>query len=100
MADAFKIPDEYQEHFRRFIPYLAAPLQKDPKVFESLLIFFKLGGERLARVVIDAYNANQRQTDIEVLRQLREEALFEERSDEDDDEDDESEDDDEDEELP
>lgn len=82
MKEAFQVPDEYQEHFRRLMPYMAGPLQKDPKVFESLLIFLKLGGERLARVVIDAYNANQRQAAIEVMRQLREQAYYEEQSDE------------------
>lgn len=80
MTDAFKVPDGYQEQFRRLMPYMASALQKDPKVFESLLLFLKLGGERLARVVIDAYNANQRQADIEVMRRLREEAFFEEQT--------------------
>lgn len=89
MIDVFKIPDEYQEQFRRLMPYMAAPMQKDPKVFESLLIFLKLGGERLARVVIDAYNANQRQADIEVMRRLREEAFLAEQSIDAEDEDDE-----------
>jgi hypothetical protein len=91
MSDVFKVPDGYQESFRRLIPYMAAPLQKDPKIFESLLIYLKLGGERLARVVIDAYNVNQRQLDIEVMRRIRDEALYEEPS-EDEDEDDSEED--------
>lgn len=82
MKESFQVPDEYQENFRRLMPYMAGPLQKDPKVFESLLIFLKLGGERLARVVIDAYNANQRQAAIEVMRQLREQAYYEEQTDE------------------
>ncbi len=99
MADTFEIPDGYQDSFRRLIPYMAAPLQKDPKVFESLYIFLKLGGERLARVVIEAYNVNQRQLEIAVMRRLREAAFFEEQLDEADDEDDED-DDEKDEEAP
>ena len=82
MKEAFKVPDEYQEHFRRLMPYMAGPLQKDPKAFESLLLFLKLGGERLARVVIDAYNVTQRQAAIEVMRRLREEAYYEAQSEE------------------
>lgn len=95
MTASFKVPERYQESFRRLTPYMAAPLHKDPEVFESILLFLKLGGERLARVVVDAYNVSQRQLEIEMMRQLREEAFYEEQlesSDEDDSDDMEDED--------
>lgn len=86
MSQNFSIPEEYEIPFRRILPYLAAPLQKDPKVIESLLLYFKLGGEKMARIVIDALNVTHRVQYAEMVKKMREEAMLRENQSEEDDE--------------
>jgi hypothetical protein len=101
MGAQFTIPDGYHESFRRLLPYMEAPLHNNPQVLESVLIYLKLGGEKMARIAIDAFNMNQRMLDAEFRKQLRDQmllrreadALDEESSDGDDDEDDDDDDD-------
>ena len=75
MAEQFYIPEEYELSFRRLLPYLVAPLQNNPEVLSSLLLYIKLGGDKLARAAIDALNVSRRLEDAELVRLLREEAL-------------------------
>jgi hypothetical protein len=87
MSQNFSIPEEYKISFRRILPYLIAPLQKDPKVLESLVLYFKLGGEKMARIVIDALNVTHRIQYAEMVKKMREEAMLREnRNEEGDDE--------------
>ena len=86
MSQEFSIPEEYEMPFRRILPYLAAPLQKDPKVLESLVLYFKLGGDKMARIVIDALNVTHRIQYAEMVKKMREEAMLRENQDEEDDE--------------
>ncbi len=72
MADQFTVPEEFDISIRRIFPYLAAPLQRNPQILESLLLFLKLGGEKMARIAIDALNVTQRLQDAEPKKQLRE----------------------------
>jgi hypothetical protein len=72
MADQFTVPEEFEISMRRIFPYLTAPLQKDPQVLESLLLYLKLGGEKMARIAIDALNVTQRLQYAEPTKQLRE----------------------------
>jgi hypothetical protein len=81
MVKNFSIPDEYKAPFRRILPYLSAPLQKDPEVQASLLLYYKLGGEKMARIVIDALNVTERIQYSEMIKRLREEALLNEHRD-------------------
>lgn len=76
MDDRFTVPEEYEASFRRILPYLMAPLQKNTQILESLLLFLKLGGEKMARIAIDALNVTQRLQDAEVRKQLREQELL------------------------
>ena len=76
MAQQFSIPQEYEMAYRRILPYLTAPLQKEPEVLSALLLYLKLGGERLARIAIDAMNVSQRQRDAEMIKLLRQEAML------------------------
>ena len=78
MAQKFNIPEEYEIPFRRILPYLSAPLQNEPKVLESLLLYFKLGGEKMARIVIDALNVTERIQYAEMIKKMREEAMLRE----------------------
>ena len=76
MDDQFAVPEEYEASFRRILPYLMASLQKNPQIYESLLLYLKLGGEKMARIAIDALNVTQRLQDAEVRKQLREQELL------------------------
>lgn len=95
MGTKFTIPDGYHESFRRLLPYMEAPLQNDPDVLESLLIYLKQGGEKMARIAIDAFNMNYRMLEAAMRKQLRDQVLLGEDLDppEDDDEDEEDDDD-------
>lgn len=95
MGEQFTIPDGYHESFRRLLPYMEASLHNDPQVLESLLIYLKLGGEKMARIAIDAFNMNQRMINAEFRKQLRDQMFLRRELDESDEEDsDEDEDDD------
>jgi phosphopantothenoylcysteine synthetase/decarboxylase len=95
MVEQFTVPEEYEISLRRIMPYLMSPLQKNPQILESLLLYLKLGGEKMARIAIDAMNVTQRLRDAEVKKQLREQELLNDNGQDDDDEDDdESEDED------
>ncbi|MFX0195314.1 MAG: hypothetical protein ACFFCW_04250 [Candidatus Hodarchaeota archaeon] len=72
MADQFTVPEKFDISIQRILPYLAAPLQKNPQVLESLLLYMKLGGEKMARIAIDALNVTQRLEYAEPKKQLRE----------------------------
>lgn len=78
MSNQFTVPEEHEASFRRILPYLMAPLQKDSQILESLLLYLKLGGEKMARIVIDALNVTQRLQDAEVKKQLYEQELLNE----------------------
>ncbi len=91
MADQFTVPEEFAVSFRRVLPYLAAPLHKNVQNLESLLLYFKLGGEKMARIAIDAMNVTQRLQDAEVKKQLREQELLNDDRGEDQDDEDEDE---------
>ncbi len=95
MGSNFTIPDDYLESYRRLLPYMEASLHNDAHVLESILIYLKLGGEKLARIAIDAFNINQRMLDAEMRKKIRDQILLSaELEESDDQEDDESEDDD------
>ncbi len=88
MADEFSIPEEYALTFRRFLPYLAAPLQNRPEVHAALLLYLKVGGEKLVRAAIDAFNVRHRLEAVELMRLLREESMNDDLEDGEDDDDD------------
>jgi phosphopantothenoylcysteine synthetase/decarboxylase len=100
MDQQFEIPEEYEIPIRRVLPHLSAALQNDPKVLQALVLYLKLGGEKMARIVIDALNVTHKIQYAEMLKKMREEAMLRGQDDDDDasdDDDDEGEDDDEDE---
>ena len=91
MDDKFTVPEDYEASFRRILPYLMAPMHKNNQILESLLLYLKLGGEKMARIAIDALNVTQRLQDAEVKKQLREQELLNDNGREDlDDEEDEN----------
>lgn len=97
MDQQFEIPEEYEIPIRRVLPHLTAALQNDPKVLQALVLYLKLGGEKMARIVIDALNVTHKIQYAEMLKKMREEAMLRGQDDDDDASDDDDEDDDEDE---
>jgi hypothetical protein len=94
MADQFTVPEGFEVSFRRILPYLAAPLQKKSQILNSLSLYLKLGGEKMARIAIDAMNVTQRLEDAELKKQLREQELLNDEHQDDLDDDDIEDDDD------
>ena len=76
MDQQLEIPEEYEISFRRVLPYLTAALQRDPKVLQALVLYLKLGGEKMARIVIDALNVTHKVHQAEMLKRMREEAML------------------------
>lgn len=76
MESNFSIPQELQMSFQRLIPYMSPGLRNDEQGLESVLLYLKLGGERLARIVIDAYNQTHRLQDVAEQKLRLEETLL------------------------
>ena len=89
MESNFTIPQELQMSFQRLIPYMSPGLRNDEQGLTSVLLYLKLGGERLARIVIDAYNQTHRLQEVaEQKLRLEETLLAKQMADEADDDDD------------
>jgi hypothetical protein len=86
MAETFSVPTEYQEAYRRLLPYMSPALRENEAMLRSVLLYLKLGNEKLARIVIEAFNENQRLTELEYRRRLRDEALLRENAEHEEDE--------------
>lgn len=69
------VPDEYKNSFQRLIPYFPASLREDAQALGAILLYLKIGGEKLARIAIEAYKQNQRLSHAEAQKRLREAAL-------------------------
>lgn len=76
MTQPFTIPDTYKNAFRRLLPYMSTQLRSDENALNAILLYLKMGNEKLARIVIDAYNENRRLQEIEEQKRLRDEALL------------------------
>jgi len=96
MESNFTVPQELQMSFQRLIPYMSPALRKDVQGLEAILLYLKMGGERLARIAIDAYNQTHRLKDAaEQKLRLEETLLAKQLEDEADDEDEEDDEEDE-----
>lgn len=99
MESHFTIPQELQMSFQRLIPYMSPKLRNDEQNLEAVLLYLKLGGEKLARIAIDAYNKTHRLQEVaEQKLRLEETLLAKKLADEEDEEDDGDEEDDDDDE--
>ena len=95
MFDSPAIPDDYLKPLRRLMPYMIPSLRSDPSVMEALILYLKLGDEKLARIAIEAMNADRRLSEAALKRQQREESLLRELNEEAQENDDEDDEDDE-----
>jgi hypothetical protein len=101
MESSFTVPQELHVSFQRLIPYMTPRLRNDQQGLEAIILYLKLGGEKLARIAIDAFNQTHRLQDAAEQKLRLEETLLakqieDEDSDEDEEDEDEEEDDDED----
>ncbi len=82
MDSTFTIPNEYHEPFQRLVPHMVAGLRNDPQSLEAIFLYLKLGGEKLARIAIEAYNQTHRLKNAQMQKLRLEEALMAEQMDE------------------
>ena len=82
METNFTVPHEYKESFQRLTPHMVAGLRNDPQGLEAIYLYLKLGGEKLARIAIDAYNQTHRLKNAQMQKLRLEEALMAEQMDE------------------
>lgn len=62
MIDKFNVPEEHQTAFRRMLRILPDGFREDETKMQALLVYLKLGGEKLARQRLDiAKRAFQRE---------------------------------------
>lgn len=92
MDSTFTIPNEYQESFQRLMPHMVAGLRNDPQSLEAVYLYLKLGGEKLARIAIEAYNQTHRLKNAQIQKLRLEEALMAEQMEESEEDEDEEED--------
>lgn len=75
MNHPIDIPDEYKSSFQRLVPYFPVAIREDTPALEAILLYLKVGGEKLARIAIEAYKQNRRLSNAEAQKRLREAAL-------------------------
>ena len=98
METEFTIPQELRLSYQRLLPYMVNAVRGDIHCQEAILLYLKLGGEKLARIAIDAYNQTYRLEAAKLAKLRLEEALMADQmddSDEDDEDEDEGDEDDE-----
>lgn len=57
MIEDFQVPDEYLGAFRRLVRRMPVELQTDETFLQTLVMYLKLGGEKLARHRIEVEKA-------------------------------------------
>jgi len=57
MIEDFQVPDEFFGAFRRLVRRMPLELQRDEAFLQSLVMYLKLGGEKLARHRIEVEKA-------------------------------------------
>jgi hypothetical protein len=78
MENGFTVPPELRESLQRLLPYMAAGTRNDPKELEAVYFYLKIGGEKLARIAIDAFNQTHRLRNAQMQKMRLEQALISE----------------------
>lgn len=76
MVETRDIPDALRGTFQRLIRRMPVELRKDQKLLESIIVYLKLGGERLTRQRIEVAVEKYREEVKLMKRRLREEAMI------------------------
>lgn len=93
MDTIFMMPPDNPNALQRLLPYMTPELRNDQRNLEAILLFFKLGGDKLARIAIDAFNQTQRLKNAQALKLRLKASMMDEQLDEDEDKDDDDKDD-------
>ena len=75
MIKELNVPEPYQAVFRRLARRIPEELLVEPKVVETLLLYVKIGGERLARQRVELYKKSFEQECIIFHRRISETAV-------------------------
>ncbi|MDA8142277.1 MAG: hypothetical protein M0036_26825 [Desulfobacteraceae bacterium] len=92
METGFTVPPELRESYYRLLPYMVAAVRGNVQSQEAILLYLKFGGEKLARVVIDAFNQTHRLEAAKMQKLRLEEAMLNDQIDEESEEDEEEDD--------
>lgn len=92
METEFNIPQELKLSYQRLLPYMVNAVRSDLQSQEAILLYLRLGGEKLARIAIDAYNQTHRMEAAKLQKLRLEEAMLADQMDESEDEDEDEED--------
>ena len=87
MIDDFQVPDEFLGAFRRLVRSMPFELQTDEAFLQTLVMYLKLGGEKLARQRVEVEKAEFVKVFTIVKRQPAEENQDNESDDDDEDSD-------------
>lgn len=87
MIDKFNVPEEHQTAFRRLLRILPDSFREDEKKMQTLLIYLKLGGERLARLRLEIAK-RPFQREFALFKRIQRELLADEGGESDDEEND------------
>lgn len=68
MDTTLSIPPDIQTAMQRLQPYMSTDLRNDPGNLKAIALFLKLGGEKLARIAIDAHNQTYRMRNAQAQR--------------------------------
>ncbi|RJQ80123.1 MAG: hypothetical protein C4519_10265 [Desulfobacteraceae bacterium] len=79
MEHEFTVPPEYKQSFQRLLPHMTAGLRNDHQELEAVYLYLKLGGEKLARIAIDAFNQTHRLKNAQMQRLRLEQSLLAEQ---------------------
>ena len=91
METEFTIPQELRLSYHRLLPYMVNAVRSDLQSQEAILLYLKLGVEKLARIAIDAYNQTYRMEAAKLQKLRLEAALLADQMEEADDDEDENE---------
>lgn len=81
MENEFIVHPEFRESFQRLLPHMITGLRNDPQELEAVYLYLKLGGEKLARVAIEAFNQTHRLKNAQLQRLRLEQSLLAEQMD-------------------
>lgn len=79
MEKEFTILPEHRVSFQRLLPHMVTGLRNDPQELEAIYLYLKLGGEKLARIAIDAFNQTHRLKNAQMQKLRLEQALMAEQ---------------------
>jgi hypothetical protein len=76
MDAKLQVPDELQPAFRRIVRKIPADLRNDNHLLEMIVIYLKMGGERLAKQALEVAKVEYREMVNQKRKERRREAML------------------------